>query len=94
ARAVGAWASVNGVGQAVGPSIGGLLADVAGWRWVFVPLAPIALLGLGLTLRNVPRYPGKKMRLDILGAAALTVGSALLILGVTLVGAASTSGWS
>lgn len=93
ARAVGAWASVNGIGQAIGPSVGGVLADVAGWRWVFVPLAPIAVLGLFLTLRKVPRYPGKVMRLDIVGAVALTLGSALLILGVTLVGAESTAGW-
>ncbi|GAB91555.1 MFS transporter [Gordonia rhizosphera] len=93
ARAVGAWASVNGIGQAVGPSVGGLLADAAGWRWVFVPLAPIALVGLVLTLRSVPRYPGQTMRLDVVGAATLTLGAALLILGVTLVGADSTSPW-
>ncbi|MFW0783622.1 MFS transporter [Gordonia sp. CPCC 206044] len=93
ARVVGAWASVNGIGQAVGPSIGGFLADAAGWRWVFVPLAPIALIGWLLTLRSVPRYPGRAMRLDLVGAAALTFGAALLILGVTLVGAESTSGW-
>ncbi|MGV9709972.1 MFS transporter [Gordonia sp. NPDC003424] len=94
AQAVGAWASVNGIGQAVGPSVGGLLADAAGWRWVFVPLAPIAIFGLFLTLRSVPRYPGKTMRLDIVGAATLTLGAASLILGVTLVGAESTPAWT
>lgn len=31
-RAMGAWASVNGIGQAVGPSLGGLVADHWGWR--------------------------------------------------------------
>ncbi|MCF8570972.1 MFS transporter [Gordonia sp. HY002] len=93
ARAVGAWASVNGVGQAVGPSVGGLLADAAGWRWVFVPLAPIAVFGLILTVRSVPRYPARKMRLDAIGAGSLTLGSASMILGVTLVGTESTAGW-
>ncbi|MEE4023570.1 MFS transporter [Gordonia sp. PKS22-38] len=93
ARAVGAWASVNGIGQAVGPSLGGLMADAWGWRWVFVPLIPLALIGLVLTLRTVPRYPGRTMRLDKLGASTLTLGSALLILSVTLVGSGGVSLW-
>ncbi len=57
-RAVGAWASVNGIGQAVGPSMGGIVADAWGWRWVFVPLVPVALAGFAGTLRYVPRYRG------------------------------------
>ncbi|AQA01754.1 MFS transporter [Mycobacterium sp. MS1601] len=84
-RAVGLWASVNGIGQAVGPSMGGFLADAWGWRWVFVPLVPVALAGLIGTLRHVPVYPGIRMRFDLLGAAALTLGSGLLILGIALV---------
>lgn len=93
ARAVGAWASVNGIGQAVGPSLGGLMADAWGWRWVFVPLIPCALIGLILTLRSVPRYPARVMRLDKFGAATLTLGSALLILAVTLVGSGGVPLW-
>ncbi|MEV0947397.1 MFS transporter [Rhodococcus sp. NPDC049939] len=85
ARAVGAWAAVNGIGQAVGPSLGGVVSDWWGWRWVFVPLVPIALIGFAATLRYVPRYPGKKMQLDMLGAFAITLGAALFVLGVTLI---------
>ena len=84
-RAVGAWASVNGIGQATGPTMGGFLADAFGWRWVFIPLVPAALAGLIGTLRHVPAYPGNRMRFDLPGAAALTVGSGLLILGVALI---------
>lgn len=85
ARAVGAWASVNGIGQAVGPTMGGFVADAWGWRWVFVPLVPVALAGLVGTLRHVPAYPGLRMPIDAWGAAALTVGSALVIAGVALI---------
>lgn len=84
ARAVGAWASVNGIGQAIGPTMGGLVADSWGWRWVFVPLVPVALAGFVGTLRHVPRYRGTAMSLDLAGAAALTAASALLILGFAL----------
>ena len=83
--AVGAWASVNGIGQAVGPTMGGFIADAWGWRWVFVPLVPVALAGLIGTLRHIPRYPGTRMSFDAVGATALTAGSGLLILGVALV---------
>lgn len=84
-RAVGAWASVNGIGQAIGPTMGGFIADAWGWRWVFVPLIPVALAGLIGTLRHIPRYPGTRMSFDAVGATALTVGSGLLILGVALI---------
>lgn len=85
ARAVGVWASVNGIGQAVGPSIGGLIAGTWGWRWVFVPLIPLALIGFAGTMRWIPSYPGRKMHLDIIGATTLTLGAAVLVLGLTLI---------
>ncbi|MGB3482389.1 MAG: MFS transporter [Mycobacterium sp.] len=84
-KAVGMWASVNGIGQAIGPTMGGFVADAWGWRWVFIPLVPVALAGLVGTLRHIPRYPGTRMHFDAVGAASLTVGSGLLILGVALI---------
>ncbi|MFZ2173208.1 MAG: MFS transporter [Rhodococcus sp. (in: high G+C Gram-positive bacteria)] len=85
ARAIGAWAAVNGIGQAVGPSMGGVVSDWWGWRWAFVPLVPIALIGFAATMRYIPRYPGKKMHLDVMGAGTVTLGAALLILGITMI---------
>ncbi len=78
-RAMGSWASVNGLGQAVGPTLGGVIAGTWGWRWVFVPLVPVALAGLIGTLRHVPRYPGSAIPFDLGGAVALTMGSGLLM---------------
>lgn len=93
ARAIGAWASVNGIGQAVGPSLGGLMADAWGWRWVFVPLVPIALIGYIGTLRRVPRFPGQAIAFDLSGAVSLTGGAALLMLSLSLVSQPGLSVW-
>ncbi|WP_458319525.1 MFS transporter [Mycolicibacterium brisbanense] len=92
-RAMGAWASANGIGQAIGPSLGGLVADHWGWRWVFVPLVPVALAGFLGTLRYVPRFPGTRMRFDLAGASALTIGAALLMLGLALVSQPDVTVW-
>lgn len=92
-RAMGAWASANGIGQAIGPSLGGLVADHWGWRWVFVPLVPVALAGFLGTLRYVPRYPGTRMPFDLAGASALTIGSALLMLGLAVVPQPDVTAW-
>ncbi|MBN9003227.1 MAG: MFS transporter, partial [Rhizobiales bacterium] len=45
-RALGLWASCNGVAMAIGPTIGGLLVDHVGWRSVFVLSVPIGLVTL------------------------------------------------
>ncbi len=92
-RAVGAWASVNGIGQALGPTTGGFLADAFGWRWVFVPLVPVALAGLVGTLRHVPAFPGARLPFDVAGAVALTAGSGLLILGLALIPQPDAVAW-
>lgn len=92
-RALGAWASVNGLGQAIGPTMGGMVAGTWGWRWVFVPLVPVALAGLIGTLRYVPRYPGMAITFDVSGAASLTFGSGLLMAGVAVLPQPGLSVW-
>lgn len=84
-RAIGAWASVNGIGQAIGPTMGGLVADAWGWRWVFIPLIPVALIGLIGTLRYIPAVPGMHKHLDVAGALSLTIGTGALIFGLAQV---------
>jgi MFS family permease len=92
-RAIGAWASVNGIGQAVGPTMGGIVADAWGWRWVFVPLVPVALAGFVGALRHIPAYPGTKMRFDVAGALALTLGTASLVLALGMISQPGIAVW-
>lgn len=57
-RAMGLLGTVSALGTALGPSLGGLLIGLAGWRsifWVQFPLAAIALMLAFATLPDPPR---------------------------------------
>jgi DHA2 family methylenomycin A resistance protein-like MFS transporter len=75
AWAVGLWASCNGLALAIGPSIGGLLVDVIGWRSIFLLILPICALALLLAWRAVPEGADPRgRRLDPLGQALAILG--------------------
>jgi EmrB/QacA subfamily drug resistance transporter len=73
-KAVGIWSAVGGLGLALGPVVGGVLVDVAGWRWVFLVNVPFVLLAAPLGLRLLPesRRPGAPP-LDLPGVALSTL---------------------
>jgi MFS family permease len=83
-RMMGAWAAANGAGQAVGPPVGGLLAQLWGWRSIFWVLAPLTALVL-FAGRRLPPDRGRARPLHWPGAALLTLGATLLMTGVTVV---------
>ncbi|MET0770198.1 MAG: MFS transporter [Solirubrobacteraceae bacterium] len=74
ATAAGVWAAVAGVGLALGPVLGGVLVDAAGWPWVFLVNVPFVLLAVPCGLRWLPesRRPGAPP-LDLPGAALSTL---------------------
>jgi DHA2 family multidrug resistance protein-like MFS transporter len=73
-RAAGVWSAVAGLGLALGPVLGGVLVDAAGWRWVFLVNVPFVLLAVPFGLRWLPesRRPGVPP-LDIPGVALSTL---------------------
>lgn len=84
-RALGVWAAVNGLGQAVGPPLGGLIASIWSWRLVFVPTAPLAILAALGALVLVPRGTTRRQPLDVGGALSLTCGVAFFVGAVSAV---------
>lgn len=76
-RAIGTWSMFTTVTTIIGPVLGGVLASAGLWRGVFfinVPLAGIALLMLAW---KVPETTDEETRrLDLVGAALVTVGLA------------------
>ncbi|GAB3349654.1 MFS transporter [Modestobacter lapidis] len=79
-RAIGLWSAFGGIAGLLGPTVGGLLVDTVGWRWVFGVNAPLAVLAL-LAARHVPesRDPAASGRFDVTGA----VLGALALAGLT-----------
>lgn len=78
ARALSGWAAANGLGQAVGPPLGGLIAGWFGWRYTMVVPAILAAMACYLAFRYVPQRPARVVPLEWRGAAALTVGAMLV----------------
>ncbi len=79
----GYMASVWGMSAVIGPTLGGVFSEYLTWRWIFFVNIPLCALAAWMLLRNLQENVERKQhRLDYTGAALLTTGSALLILGL------------
>ena len=80
--AVGLWGAIGALAAATGPSIGALLVDGPGWRWVFlvnVPFCAAAVIvgrrvlreSTGPALRSAPDWPGVVLVTGVMGLLSL-----------------------
>jgi DHA2 family methylenomycin A resistance protein-like MFS transporter len=91
-HAIGIWASCNGIGLAIGPTLGGVLVEYTGWRPVFLLIVPIALAALVMARRGVPESADPHgRRLDPAGQLLAIVALAAPVLAVI---EAPHLGWS
>jgi MFS transporter, DHA2 family, methylenomycin A resistance protein len=81
--ALGLWASCNGLAFIIGPTLGGILVDVAGWRSVFVLIIPVSVVALALAMAFIPesKHPEGR-RLDLPGQGLAILALACLALAV------------
>jgi len=90
ARMQGLFSGVWGVSSVVGPLLGGFLVDQVSWHWVFyVNILPglLAMALVWLAWQDKPRAAdAPRPTLDYAGAALLTAGVALLLLGLLELG--------
>ena len=82
-RMLAIWGATVMAGPIMGPVLGGVITDLASWRWIFVlnvPLGLIAILGLG----QVPASGGRirKARIDMFGILLLILGVGFLQLAL------------
>ncbi|HET6302781.1 MDR family MFS transporter [Microbacterium sp.] len=83
ARAQAYLSSVWAISAVVGPTLGGVLAQFASWRWIFWINLPLGLFALFLLWRNYrPAFERHRRRIDYAGAVLLTAALVLLVLGV------------
>ena len=81
----GMMAGVMAIAMIGGPLVGGTLTDHLGWRWSFyinLPLGAVALAMITVVL-HLPKRERKKVSVDYLGAALLTVGITAIVLVTT-----------
>jgi EmrB/QacA subfamily drug resistance transporter len=83
ATAVAVWSATGAVAAALGPSLGGVLVEEAGWRWVFFLNVPIGLAALvpARRLLRETRDPAGVLP-DALGSLLLVGGVGALALGI------------
>jgi EmrB/QacA subfamily drug resistance transporter len=83
ARMQGIFGAVWGIAGLAGPLLGGVIVATLSWRWVFYVNVPFGLLSaVILTGSFVESVEKKAHRLDIAGAALLSLAVVSLLLGV------------
>jgi EmrB/QacA subfamily drug resistance transporter len=71
------------LGPVLGPIIGGVLVEHAGWRWIFYVNVPVGALAVAAAIRCLPRArPRPGERLDRRGFLLLSPGMAALVYGL------------
>ncbi len=83
ARVIGVAAMPVMVGQMFGPSLGGVILGVLGWRWIFFVNVPVGLVAICFAWFALPRDESTgSRRLDLIGFAMISPGLALLLQGL------------
>lgn len=88
-----AWASASGLGQAVGPPFGGLITEVAGWRYVFVVHAALCAVGIIVLIRSMPVGNYGKVPVHAAGLTCLIVGGGSMVIAFTMAGQHTGGTW-
>ena len=104
AAALGVEGAATYIGMAIGPAYGAwvllnfaplpeLRLDIVGWQWIFLLNVPIGILTLLLiyVVAGGVETPRVRARLDLVGAAILSVA---LVAGIGAVTVSGTAGWT
>jgi EmrB/QacA subfamily drug resistance transporter len=73
-----------GLGNAMGPLIGGVLTDALSWRWIFFLNVPVSAFAIAVTysLVRVKEPEAGEQRIDYPGIAAISVGLVSLLVAL------------
>ncbi len=91
-KALGVWSAIAAGGGAAGLLLGGVLTDIASWRWVFLVNVPVGLATIALALRFVPESRARVAHrtFDLAGAISVTAGLVVLVFAIVK---AQAYGW-
>lgn len=92
AKAWAFWGACMGVAMTAAPTIGGLITEFIGWRWIFYLNLPVGGLLMLMVLRTIPESRDTQAaRLDPWGSLAFSASLLCLIWGLI---EANRIGWS
>jgi EmrB/QacA subfamily drug resistance transporter len=80
--ALGAWGGIGGLAIAIGPLVGGAIAQGVNWHWIFWLNVPVGIIAIFLAYARLPETYGPEGRLDLTGLALSGVGLLALVWAV------------
>ena len=83
-KAIGTWAGVSALALAIGPVVGGFLAEQVSWRAIFFLNLPVAAVAVVVTLAATreSRDPTVPRTVDYAGVVTITAGIGALVLAL------------
>jgi EmrB/QacA subfamily drug resistance transporter len=82
AVALGAWGGIGGLAIAIGPLVGGAIAEGLSWNAIFWVNVPIGIVAMVLAATRLEESYGPEGRLDLPGLALASSGLLALVWGV------------
>jgi EmrB/QacA subfamily drug resistance transporter len=91
-KALGVWSAIAAGGAAAGLLLGGILTQIASWRWVFFVNVPVGIATVALAARYVAesRVDVEHRSYDVAGAFTVTSGLVVLVYAIVK---AQAYGW-
>jgi EmrB/QacA subfamily drug resistance transporter len=74
ALALGAWGGIGGLAIAVGPLVGGAIAQGVNWHWIFWLNVPVGIVAVVLAFLRLQETRGPEGRLDLVGLGLASGG--------------------
>ena len=72
--ALGAWGGIGGLAIAIGPVVGGAIAQGVNWHWIFWLNVPVGIVAALLAYFRLDETYGPEGRLDLGGLALVSAG--------------------
>ena len=90
-KAMAVWSASAPAGGTAGVFLGGVITEWISWRWTFLVNVPVAIAVLALVPSLLPRAAGRRGRIDVAGALAVTAAISLVVYATVT---APGNGWS